>query len=318
MTCKIFYFLCCLKVSEDLKLLQHVKASLLDFAKPNCSEKSSDLPHRTNDDDDQDQLCANADHQMVDSLDLENQFSPLGDNIRSDQRGTDEDFNMDFPDECSNACEHDHQTEDSIMPASLNCGTSQVQSWHLVDDDFSNGVQDSMNSSKSISDALINQEKTLPSSRHENRNKVHLKELQKFNDTKLNSLDDLGADEDLHYKRTLFAILLLGGSSQLIENHCFCDYDHQSSFAAWRKGHDNNYRPWLQQKMLKKILFTVPFMYNGSSLEFPNEDLGKNWLENSKKVYIRHVKYEKSRENDSFLVLKSMVPSVTKVIFSHS
>ena len=227
--------------------------------------------------------------------------------------GNHEEFNLDSPDECSNGCEHDHQTGDSFMPKGLNGGPSQVQSWHFMDNDFNNAVQDSMNSSQHIPEAFSNQEKVLPSPRHENTNPIHLEELQKYNHTKLRSLDHLGAVEDLHYKRTLSAIL--GGSSQLIKQPYSCDYDQKSSFVAWKKGHVDYYRPESQQKMLKKILFTVPYMYNGSSLKSPKKDLGKDCFENSKKVCIRYVEFEKSRANDNFLALKSMVPSITKVIF---
>ncbi|PON92081.1 Basic helix-loop-helix transcription factor [Trema orientale] len=304
-------------VSEDLNLLQHIKASLLDFSKPDCSENLSCLPQRTDDDDDsdKDQMCAEVGNEIVGSFDFEKQFSPSEDSSRSDQRGTNEpsgnheEFNF-SPDECSNRCEHDHLTEGSFMPKGLSDGASQIQTWGVNDDDCINGVQEYMNSSDCILQAFINQERSIPSPKHANPNHIHLKEFQKFNQTKLSSLDDLGADEDFHYKRTLSAIL--GGSSQLVEHPCFRNCDCKSSFTAWKKGHAHDYRPQVQQKMLKKILFTVPFMYDGSSLELPNKELGENWLENSRKVCNKHVEFEKSRENDNFLVLRSMVQSIAK------
>ncbi|KAI4338408.1 hypothetical protein MLD38_023472 [Melastoma candidum] len=57
-------------------------------------------------------------------------------------------------------CDHNHQTEDSFMVDHTNGGAaSQVQSWHFVDDDFSNGFQGSINSSDCISQAIANHEK---------------------------------------------------------------------------------------------------------------------------------------------------------------
>ncbi|XP_062090334.1 transcription factor EGL1 [Humulus lupulus] len=262
-------------VAEDHNLLQHIKASLLDLSKPACSEKSSRRCQRTDDGggggNDKDPMYAKVEHEILHSFDLDNQFSSSEDDNRSDQRD---------PNELSG--NHDHQ------PKGLNGEASQVQSLHFMDDDFSNCVQGTMNSGDYISGAFVKQEMALPSSpRHENRKHSHLKETQKYNHTKLRGLDDMGAAEDLHYKRIVSDILQ--GPSKVIEHLCFGNYDRKSSFAAWKRGHDNDYRPMLRQEMLKKILFTVPFMFNDSSIN-SNEDL-KDWLEIPKKVSIRHVEY---------------------------
>ncbi|KAM6584809.1 hypothetical protein CsatB_011811 [Cannabis sativa] len=121
------------KVPEDHNLLQHIKASLLDISKPSCSEKSPRFHQRTNGDDDdyghdKDQMCVKVDH---------------------------EELKLNSPDEYSYGCKNDHQ------PKGLNDGTSQVQGLNLMDDDFSNGVQGSMNSGDYVllSGALVKQEK---------------------------------------------------------------------------------------------------------------------------------------------------------------
>uniref|UniRef100_A0A803NXH1 Transcription factor MYC/MYB N-terminal domain-containing protein n=1 Tax=Cannabis sativa TaxID=3483 RepID=A0A803NXH1_CANSA len=118
-------------VPEDHNLLQHIKASLLDISKPSCSEKSPRFHRRTNGDDDdyghdKDQMCVKVDH---------------------------EELKLNSPDEYSYGCKNDHQ------PKGLNDGTSQVQSLNLMDNDFSNGVQGSMNSGDYVSGALVKQEK---------------------------------------------------------------------------------------------------------------------------------------------------------------
>lgn len=311
--------LCYLKVSEDPSLLQHIKASLLELSKPVCSDKSSPTPPKA--DDDGDPICANVNLGIMDTLPLENLYSPT-EGIKFDREGIvelggniHEEINMDSPDECSNGCEHNHQTEDSFMLDGINGGASQVQSWHVLDDDFSNGVPDSMNSSDCISEAFVNQEKAVSTLKREDVNQ-HLKELQNSNHTKLGSLD-LGADDDLHYRRILSAIV--GSSPRLIENLRFHYTDHRSNFLCWTKeALGDAYRPQAQQTMLKKILFTVPLMYGGCSFRLQRENCGKEWLRKSESgdICLGHVLSDNRRENENFLALKSMVPSISEVIHS--
>ncbi|OMP00402.1 hypothetical protein COLO4_12711 [Corchorus olitorius] len=173
-------------VPEDLNLIQHIKASLLDFSKPVCSEKSSSaLLHDP--DGDTDPLRVKVEHEIVDLLDLENLFSPT-EEIKFDQEkfnellhdNINEGFNnIDSPvHECSNGCEQNPQTEDSFMLEGVNgVVASQVQSWHFMDD------QNSISSSDRISEAFAKEKEA-----------AHL-DL------------GLGNDEDLHYRRTLSAIL---------------------------------------------------------------------------------------------------------------
>ncbi|XP_004308377.1 PREDICTED: transcription factor EGL1 [Fragaria vesca subsp. vesca] len=293
-------------VAEDPSLLQHIKASLLDFSKPDCSEKSSSAPHKA--DDDSDQFLANiVGHEIVDTLGLENLYSPSQE-LKFDQsginglRGHDEEFSMGSADECSKGCEHNHQTDDSFMLEAVNGGASQVQSWHFMDDDFSNGFQDSMNSSDCISEAFVGKahSSTIP----ENKNHSHLKELQNFNDTKFSSLGLGPADDHLHYKQTVSAIL--GSSMRIIGNPCFCSGDRKSSFVQWTKGAVHYCRPKAQQKLLKKILFTVPLMMSGGSPS-PQKESTTNSKSESDDVH------EKLIENEKLMVLRSMVPSMTEI-----
>lgn len=288
------------------------------MSKPVCSDKSSSAPHKG--DDDKDPICAKVNHEIVDTLGLENLYSP-SEEIKFDQEGINElggnireEINMDSPNECSNGCEHNYWTEDSSMLEGMNGGASQVQSWHLMDDDFSNGVQDSMHSSDCISEAFVNQEKAISTPKQENVNHSHLQELQNSNHTKLSSLD-LGADDDLHYKRIISAIL--GSSAQLIENRFFHYGDCKSSFLSWkRESIDDAHRPQVHQRMLKKVLFKVPLMYGGDLIRSQKENGGKDWLHKleSDDICIGNVLSDNRRENEKFLVLRSMVPSISEVI----
>ncbi|XVF33331.1 hypothetical protein REPUB_Repub17cG0159200 [Reevesia pubescens] len=284
-------------VAEDPNLLQHIKASLLDFSKPVCSEKSSAVPH--NADDDRDPVCAKVDHEIVDLLDLENLYSPTEEvKFNELHENINEDFNIGSPDECSNGCERNHPMEDSFMLEDVNGVSSQIQSWHFMDDDFS-----------------IQEKVAISSPKRENVNHSHFKELQEGNHTKLNSLDVEVAD-DLHYKRTLSAIL--GTSSWLIESQAFHYCGYNSSFISWKKGGMASFhrpRVQVQQNILKKILFAVPLMYGGSFLTSQKENGGKHCLGKSENGDDERGCFlpEKRREEEKFLVLKLMVPSISEI-----
>lgn len=289
---------------EDPSLIQHIKTSLLEFSKPVCSEKSSSgPPHR---DDDADFMYAKVDRELVNTISLESFYSPTED-MRFDREGLNDfekniqaDFTMGSPDECSNGCEHNHQTEDSFL---LDNVTSQME------DDFSNCVQVSMNSSDCISQVVVNQEKFISPPKGDNSK---LKELQEGNDTKFGSLD-IGTDDDLHYKRTLSAVLIRN-SHRLLDNLCFHRWDYKSSFVSWKRGEiRNGHRPQVPQQMLKKILVDVPLMHC-FSLKSQQGNVGKFWLL-KQESYVQHDLPDDGIENEKFLVLKSMVPpSVSKVI----
>ncbi|KAK6918383.1 Transcription factor MYC/MYB N-terminal [Dillenia turbinata] len=303
-------------VSEDQSLIQHVKTSLLEFSKPVCSEKSSSAPHRA--DDDKEPIYVKVDDGIVDTMALENLCSPTEDikfdeeAIHEMQGNIDEEFNMGSPDDCSNGCEHNHQTEDSFMLEGINGGASQVQSWHFMDDDFSNCVQGSINSSDCISQAFANQEKPISSPKGENANNTHLKELQECNDTKLSSLD-IGVDDDSHYKRLVSTVLRSSG--RYIGSPSIRGYDYKSSFVGWKKGLVYAHRPRAQQRILKKILFTVPLMHGDCSLKSQKENGRKEWIlkPESNGIFMQNDSLEKRKENEKFLVLRSMVPSVSKI-----
>lgn len=305
-------------VSEDPSLLQHFKTSLLELSKPVCSDISSSAPHKA--DEDKDPMCLQVNHEIANTLPLENLYTS-GEDIKFDQGGISElgggdiheEFKMDSPDECSHGCEHNCQTEDSFMLEGVQGGASQVQSWHFMDDDFSNGVQYSLNSSDCISEAFVNQEKATSVPRGGNVNSIHLQDLQNSNHTKLGSLD-LDADDDLYYKRTLSAVLR--NSPRLIENTCLHYNDSKSSFLSWKRvAIKDAYRPQVQQRMLKKILFKVPKMHGSCSFRSQKENGGKDWVQKLKSddSCIGHFLPDKQKENENFLVLRSLVPCISEI-----
>ncbi|KAG5231354.1 basic helix-loop-helix regulatory family protein [Salix suchowensis] len=303
-------------VTEDPSLIQHIKASLLDFSKPVCSEKSSSAAH--NKDDDKDPMATRISHEIVDTLALENLYTPPED-IEFKQGGINylhgnvcEESNRNYPDDCSNGYEHNLMTEDSFMLEGLMEGASRDQSWHFMDDEFSDDVMDSMNSCDCISEVFVKQGKVLPSSKGKNISHLRLELLQEGNHTKLSSLDP-GADEDLHYRRTVCA--LLKSSRPLIENQCFQSDDYISSFRGWKKGASDGYKPRAQHNMLKKILFAAPLMHGCHSIRPDRENAGKDCLKNLEgcETCKLHSESDEQRENENFLALGSIVSSINEI-----
>ncbi|OAY62294.1 transcription factor GLABRA 3 isoform X2 [Manihot esculenta] len=296
-------------VAEDPSLIQHVKASLLEFSKPVCTEKISSAPHSA--DDDKDPVCAQVDHETGDALAvLEDLYNPTED-IIFNQEGIDEwhgnmheQLKMDSPDDCSSGCVQNHRTEEPLLEC-LNGGTSHVQSWHLMGDELSNGVQDSANSSDSIPEAIANDGvSTLSCLKYQNVGHLLLKELKAGNQSKLSSLD-LGASDDLHYRRTLS--IVLRSSNQWIGNSSFCRGNHKSSFVTWKKGEFRGHTPQVHQNVLRRILFTVPLLHSGCSLRSYIENGGKDCGRKLKSNEIWQGLSKKQRMHEKFLIDKTSI-----------
>ncbi|KAF1863851.1 hypothetical protein Lal_00030967, partial [Lupinus albus] len=171
---------------------------------------------------------------------------------------------MDSPDGFSNGCENHFRLEKSIIEG-INDGSFQV---HLIDYDLSNDSLDSLSS-------------------YENQN---VSQIQ------LRELENNASDEELYYTRTIYAVL--GNSVTLKHNPSISNC--KSSFVKWKKGTNSERQgPRLDQSMLKKTLFVVPFMNRSCfSLKSQKENV---------------FSYE-NREITNFQVLKSVVTSsISKV-----
>ncbi|KAI4371549.1 hypothetical protein MLD38_019771 [Melastoma candidum] len=290
-------------VPEDPGLLQHIKLSLLDFSKAPCFEESS----QNKEDDYEDPICMKADMNMVDTLVLNNLHLP-SEKVGSDHEGRscldEKDSDMDSPDDCSNGCDHNHQTEDSFMADHPNGeGASQVQSWHLADDDFSNGFQASIHSSDCISEAIANHNKASLSPKHDNANHLRLKQFEECNNSKLICLDH-GGDDFSHYKRTISSILK--NSSETPDSLCMCCCSRKSCFVSWRVL--EVHRPLAQQELLKKALFKIPMFHTASLMALQQEkQLSRNMIDSN--CSKGNDSPSKKVEQDKFLVLGSMIPS---------
>lgn len=136
------FYTSCFKVPEDPNLVQHVKASLLDFSKPVCYVKS---PSASQDEDDEKgPPCARVDHDHLLDM-LENLYStPM------------EEFT-------------NKQTEESLLEGLNRGGACNVQDGNFMDDEISNGFLDSPYSSDCTSEGSLNEEKPVISSPKDNK-----------------------------------------------------------------------------------------------------------------------------------------------------
>nr|AAM22476.1 myc-like regulatory protein [Lotus uliginosus] len=292
-------------VSEDPNLIQHVKTCFLEVSKPTCSDKSSsahDKPH----DDNKYPTCTKGDHEVFDKMPLENSCS-FAEELKFDEYPgrelQDDDNNEDCDMDGFSDGGYDHY--ESMIEGINEGGSSQV---HFVNDGGEiNGAPDSLSSCDCMSEAFDNHGKK----DSKNVTQIQQRELLDCDDHSKSSSLDIGADEDLYYTKTLCAIL--GNSSSFAQNLCAS----KSSFVKWKKGGvSERKRPWLQQMMLKKTLFDVPFMHlSCSSLKLQKENGRKEWtskLENADN-FMGNVFSDKKRESRNIQVLKSVAPSACEV-----
>ena len=216
------------------------------------------------------------------------------------------------PDDSSNDYCLNQHTDDSFRMEGLEL-TSQVQSHQLMDDEISNCLHGSLNSSDCIS--FVNPPRILSSPKGERLTNHALDYLQEGNYAQLTSLD-LDGDET-HYKRTLSAILR--NSKGLASISCYFNGSHASSFTLWRR---NSATPkelgGTPQKLLKKMLVDASWIQGGRPMK-PQEENGtrnKVWKPEGDDAGASHVLSERRRReklNEKFLVLRSLVPSISKV-----
>ncbi|KAM7511986.1 hypothetical protein LguiB_010861 [Lonicera macranthoides] len=135
----------------------------------------------------------------------------------------------------------------------------------------------------------------------------HLKELRKRS-------QNHGTDEDLHYRRTLFT--LLENSQGYIRNSCLLSCGLKSSFLNWKTGGKvDDHGKLVKQSILKKMLFNVPLMYGGFSVKSREENSRIDSLQKKENgnLYVKNTLPDKRTENEMFLLLGSMVPSISKM-----
>ncbi|CAL9030137.1 unnamed protein product [Prunus brigantina] len=287
-------------VMEDPDLIQHVKTSFLEVPYHIASKKTNPSAGSTRNDNDL--ACTVLDHDVMDT-----KLIPVV--------GCEE-MNVASPNNSSNGLGLNQPADDSFMVEGMNGGASQVQSWQFMDDEFSNFVHHSMDSSDCISQTLVYPEKVLLGPKAEKASDHCLHDLKERNSTKLTSLDP--QSNDLQYQSVLS--VLLRGSHQLILGPNFQNCHQESSFVSWKRGgfvKCRKQRGGSPQKLLKQILFEVPRMHVDCVLECPEDNSNRNgvWRPEADEIGMNHALSERRRReklNERFCVLKSMVPSISK------
>ncbi|KAJ4954330.1 hypothetical protein NE237_011113 [Protea cynaroides] len=333
-------------VSEDPRLIEQFKTCCLEYPRPNCIEQSASS--QQNVDNEEHPVLANDGREKIDTMALDpaTEFETKQENeshgllplyipqeeIKLHHNGIEElranfceELEAGSPHDSSNGCGAQQHTEDSFMLEGINGGASQVQTWQFLDDEFSNRMLGSMNSSDSTSLTLENPQIVVSSPKGEKINNI-LQELQECNDTKLSSL--VLRTDDLHYLRSLSAIFkkshsLIAAPCFSSGNHkscapCFCSGDHKSSFTTWTEGLVDPLKTQTAtpQKILKKILFEVAWMHRGNLIKSTAQRAGKSglWKPEGDDVGANYVLSEKREKlNENFHILKSLVASVGKV-----
>nr|AHY00341.1 JAF13 [Nicotiana tabacum] len=219
-------------------------------------------------------------------------------------------INNSSPHDSSNGFVANQEAEDSLMVVGVIGETSQAQSWKFVDDNMSNGVHNSLNSSDCISQ---NYEKLSPLSNGEKETKPCPIDRQEHNQNKLHLLDHQG--DDAQYQAVIST--LLKSSDQLTLGPHFRNINKKSSFAGWKNDTEAP-RIGTAQKLLKKVLLEVPRMHGGVTHKFSRENRKKNglWRPEVDDIDRSRVISERRRRekiNERFMHLASMLPTGGKV-----
>lgn len=281
---------------EHLSLIQRVKTLFLDDPQPIVSNRSIQIDGMNND------LTCPA----LDPLILATKLSPI---LGCEQLETVS------PDDSPDGLEPKQSREDSLLIEGINGGASQVQSWQFMDEEFSNCVHHSLNSSDCISQTIADHRKAVPLCQGKNDN--GLQDVEECNQTKLTSFDR--QNDDRHFHEVLSA--LFKSSHPLILGPQFRNSNKESSFIRWQK--NGLVKPQKEtdetpQKLLKKILFSVPHMHDRGLIESPETNAVRDaaWRPEADEICRNHVLSEwKRREkiNERLMILKSLVPANNKV-----
>lgn len=329
------------QVLEDTNLIQQVTTSFWDLTLPISSEQSISSPEMA--EKDEENMHEIFYHGKEDSLDLENdnlvpkcptlpegaaealsfalqsyvadeQIELTDDKVEEPNQIIFEELKIGSPDISSNENCLNHHTDDSLRIQGRN-GTCRFPSQRLMDDEASNCLHGSLHSSDCISQCYVNPQKILSSPKGERIRDHDIDYLQEGNYAKLTSLDLDGTET--HYQRTLVAILR--SSKELDSVPYFPNGSQESSFTIWRSG-SSLPKPLgsTSQKLLKKILIDADWICGGRKMKLPEENGNKSRLCKSEADDngVNHVLSERRRReklNEKFLILKSLVPSISKV-----
>nr|ABY26928.1 putative anthocyanin regulator [Ipomoea violacea] len=282
-------------VKEDLGLLQPLKTSYLNIPCPIVPG----VPNYISTDDGNDRDIVNSKPNQ-DTLEA----SPKEENINS-------------PDDSSNGLEADQQAGDEFKVKGATAEASQPPNCQIVEDDISNCIHNSTNSSDCISQNYENPEKVSDFLNDEEMVNYSPPENQECNQENVVPLDNRGQGHDVHYQSILSSVLK--SSHQFILGPYFRNGNRESSFVGWKKEISSNIqtlRIETSQRLLKNVLSGVARMV--CIPDTRKEGDGKNdpcRLEADESDRSRVVSERRRREkiNERFMILSSLIPSSGKV-----
>nr|AAC39455.1 bHLH transcription factor JAF13 [Petunia x hybrida] len=280
-------------VVEDPNLIQQIKISILKVdhsiipKRPNYV--SSDAKN------DAIGLCPKPDHNV-----LENDAYTV-------------EINNSSPHDSSNGFGANQEVEVSLMVVGVIGETSQAQSWKFTDDNMSNGVHNSLNSSDCTSQNYANCEKLSPLSSGEKETKPAPLDHQEHNQRKLHLLDHQG--DETQYQSVLST--LLKSSDQLTLGPYFRNTNKRSCFSGWKNDAHIPSRG-TAQKLLKKVLVEVPRMHGSVIHKFSRENRKRNGLwrpevDDTDRSRVISERRRREKINERFMLLASMLPAGGKV-----
>ncbi|CAD5196922.1 unnamed protein product [Musa acuminata subsp. malaccensis] len=291
-------------ILEDPALIKQIKSFFHQLPNPVCSEQPTSTPQVA--ENDEDMLCPVLDNDTDNSMFLENQKQI---NIcqthlyasaeQSDSVQCKVGKHVGSSRDSSNDCCPIQQLEDLFGFDWLD-GVSQTQNWQFIGDDededeSSNGLHGSLNTNERVSMSFVNAQKVVSSTVGERtRNQM------------LMSLDLDGSAN------------ILRNSKRAKPDSCFPRVSHGSSFITWRKSM-NTPKPCVRapQELLKKILMDRAWLGGGHRLKRRVKNgLPEKFWRPEGGARASHVLSERKRReklNEKFLVLRSLIPSVSKV-----
>ncbi|KAF1874021.1 hypothetical protein Lal_00041462 [Lupinus albus] len=274
-------------VQEDLSLIQHIRTSFLNILEVDVPKKTGATLNTRNE---EDVACTALDQNAY--------------NVKSTAEVGNDVINTTSPN-ISDALQANQAADESLM----------VEAWQVMDDELSNCVHNSMNSSDCISQTFVSPEKIASVANGEATNDHYGQDLQKFNSKNMTLVDP--QSDDWHYQSVLST--LLKSSDQLTMGTHFQNFRQESSFVSWKKGGPMDCqrpRAGKSQNLLKKVLFEVHRMHLEGLLESQEENDYKDGtrpeVDENGTNHVLSERRRRAKLNERFLTLRSMVPSISK------
>ncbi|XP_020589896.1 transcription factor EGL1-like isoform X2 [Phalaenopsis equestris] len=314
-------------VLEDPGFVQRIVNSFWEFQDPVSSEQSTSSPPFVRK---EDTVCTNLDHGVDNSMLLENH--PLI--TENDSHVFPVDVDSFAPNKQSRLMHNIVYELHSSICEKIACSSEgrsntcadhssikrQNEPWNvhirnLMDDEVKNDPHCSLNSGECLSWSFA--QNILSSPRGERIKGNIFDNLQEDNHAKVGSFSAEG--DGFHYARTLSTIL--GNLKQQVSlpGIPYENRFNKSSFKIWKRGSRvSKIFADIPQRMLKSILIDSKRMNGDHLVKLQDENVAKNktWKAEADDANSNHVLSERRRReklNEKFLVLRSLVPSISKV-----